>query len=237
MRWMLIFLVLESFLWGGSLNSARADIIGFRFSGSWTKVDSAFTGLAAVGQPVIGTIYYDTTISAAAGSDDDRAYYYGSDTQIINLSFTTDKIPVKIKKAGIAIFDKSVANNNSITPKSEFELWFNTNGGPGKETQPTSLPKNTWGAFLLYDEEEKLFNDDELASTISPLQAMTAMSFTLSRPQPGQMSQTAVATIDSITPLPVPEPETIILLCLGLTLISFNRRFNNRKGGFQKLRA
>ncbi len=236
MRWMLIFLALELFLWGGSLNSAKADIIGFQFSGSWAEVDPAFTTLTA-GQPVTGTIRYDTTITADGQSDSNKAYYYGSDSQIIDLSFTTDTTPAKIKKARIAVFVNSINNTNSTTPMSEFQLWFNTNGGPGEETQPASLPKNTRGSFRVCDKMTLRFADDNLPSNITPLQAIPAMSFTLFLPQQGQMSLTAVATIDSITPLPVPEPETIILLCLGLTLISFRQRFNNRKGGFQKLRT
>ncbi len=233
MRWMLIILVMESFLWGMNLNSARADIIGFQFSGSWTRVDSAFTSLLTYNQPVTGSIYYDTTIPDK-DSTNKRAYYYGSDSQIINLSFTTNnKTPAKIKKARIAIFDDSVKYNNSTTPPSEFQLWFNTNGGTGTEIEPTSLPANTTGSFLLQDTQQ-LLADDLLPCDISLLQAMSSKSFTLSLPQ---QSFTAVAEIDSITPLPVPEPETIVLLCLGLGLIPLCRGLNNRKGGLQKLRT
>lgn len=236
MRWMLVFLVLELFLWGGSLNSAKADIIGFQFSGSWAEVDPAFTTLTA-GQPVTGTIRYDTAITADDQSDSNKAYYYGSDSQIIDLSFTTNTTPAKIKKARIAVFVNSLNNTNSATPMSEFQLWFNTQDGPGEETQPTTLPKNTGGSFRICDQMTLRFADDNLPSDITTLQAIPEVSFTLLFLQPDQIYLRAVATIDSITPLPVPEPETIILLCLGLTLIYFCRRFNNRKGGFQKLRA
>ncbi len=233
MRWMLIFLVVESFLWGGGLNSARADIIGFRFSGSWTTVDSDFSGLLTAGHPVAGTIYYDTTIPLKG--DNKRAYYH-STTKVINLSFTTDKSPVNIQNARIAIFDDSVKYNNSYSPMSEFQLWFNTSGGPGKEIEPFSLPvKNTMGSFLLKDTRQ-LLADGHLPCDISSLQKMSTKSFTLSLPTTAiGVQQQAVAKIDSITP--VPEPKTIILLCLGLTLISLCQWLNNRKGGLQKLRA
>ncbi len=231
MRWMLIILIMESFLWGGSCNSARADIIGFQFSGSWTSVDPDFTGLVTAGQPVSGSIYYDTTISAAAGSNKNQAYYYGSGSHIINLSFTTAKTSVKIKKARIAVFDNSVTNNNSTSPMSEFQLWFNTKDGPGGEIQPASLPEKTTGSFLIDDTTTKFFTDDLLPRDISPLQHMATKLFTLTN----SAQQKAVAKINFITP--VPEPKSIILLCLGLSLIFFFLRFDNRNGRLQKLRA
>ncbi len=111
-------------------------------------VDTVFTALTGgIDQRVTGTIRYDTTITADTQSTQKQAYYYGSDSRIINLSFTCNTTPIRIKKARIAIFADSVTNKNSITPKSEFQFWFNTNGEPGEETQPTSLPKNTRGVI------------------------------------------------------------------------------------------
>ncbi|HFQ80786.1 MAG TPA: PEP-CTERM sorting domain-containing protein [Desulfobacterales bacterium] len=236
MRWILIFLVVESCLWGGSLNSARADIIGFQFSGSWTSVDPAFTNLTGgVDQPVTGSIYYDTTITDK-DSIAKRAYYYGND-KIINLSFTTNAAHIQIQKARIAIYANYNGNKNSLG-FDQFQLWFSTQSdGQGKVTSMASLPQDTTGSFLLKDETNKnLFNnDDSLPSNLDPLRLMSTMSFTLSRSP--EYKDEAVAKITSLTTLPVPEPETIILLCLGLALIFLWHGLNNRKGGFQQLRA
>ncbi|MFW8601126.1 hypothetical protein ACOHYD_06550 [Desulfobacterota bacterium M19] len=236
MRWIFIIMAMESFLWGGCCNYAGADIIGFQFSGSWTKVDSAFNSLVTEKHPVTGSVYYDTTITAAAGSNNNQAYYYGSDSHIINFSFSTDNTPVNIKKARIAVFDQSQTNTNSTSPMSEFQLWFNTKNGlrVGEEIKPASLPAEASGSFFIDDITKKFFTDDLLPRDINPLQAMSTKLFTLYLPtSSGQ--QEAVAEINSITP--VPEPKTIILLCLGLTLIFFYPRPDNRKGGLQKLRA
>lgn len=191
----------------GVAGTANATMTGFQFSGSWTSVDYPLDSW--FGNTFDATVRYDTasTGTQSSGSGGTMVKYTGQFS-------LTSQLTALDQTANIKIY-------NDVNGKDQFVVWFNPPSA-GNLQFPTGMPTFGNGFLNLTDDNASVFGSDNLPDTL------TLASFryrTLSFWFGDNNDQLVTGQIDTITPLPTPEPGTCLLLATGLAvLVGTHRR-------------
>lgn len=197
---------------------ARADMLGFSFSGQWESVGSSLIGWFPIGGTFEGIIRYDTSSSDVWLADTSRGKYTNN-----HFTFNTNDSGGNKWGASDNAAELRILDNVPISgvDKDQFVVWFYP-PYDGNLQFPAALPTFLSGYINLTDDQATVFDSDDLPNDITKLTdyPFEDMNFCLSF-----INGSVSGSITELTPLPTPEPATTLLLATGLAgMTAFKRR-------------